>query len=67
MNINCDYQGLVEVVGLSNGVGVICNEEGKLLVLRCDRRSGVDDSGGEEKTTLFTKKSPLGYAGTYVA
>ena len=33
VSIGCDYRGLIEVVGLEDGVCIICNEEGKLLGL----------------------------------
>lgn len=35
VSIGCDYQGLIEVVELEDG---ICNEEGKLLGLEGNRR-----------------------------
>jgi hypothetical protein len=38
VSIGCDYQGLIEVVGLEDGVCIICNEEGKLLGLEGNRR-----------------------------
>ena len=46
VSIGCDYQGLIEVVGLENGVCIICNEEGKLLGLEGNRRLGRDILAG---------------------
>ena len=46
VSIGCDYQGLIEVVGLENGVCIICNEEGKLLNLAGNRRLGGDIIAG---------------------
>lgn len=46
VSIDCDYQGLIEVIGLENGVCIICNEEGKLLGLEGNRRLGGDILAG---------------------
>ena len=46
VSIGCDYQGLIEVLGLDNGVCIICNEEGKLLGLEGNRRLGGDIISG---------------------
>lgn len=46
VSIGCDYQGLIEVVGLDDGVCIICNEEGKLLGLEGNRRLGGDIIAG---------------------
>ena len=46
VSIGCDHQGLIEVVGLDNGVCIICNEEGKLLGLEGNRRLGSDIIAG---------------------
>ena len=46
VSIGCDYQGLIEVVGLDNGVCIVCNEEGKLLGLEGNRRLGGDILAG---------------------
>ena len=46
VSIGCDYQGLIEVVGLGDGVCIICNEEGKLLGLEGNRRLGGDILAG---------------------
>ena len=46
VSIGGDYQGLIEVVGLDNGVCIICNEEGKLLGLEGNRRLGGDILAG---------------------
>lgn len=46
VSIGCDYQGLIEVVGLDDGVRIICNEEGKLLGLEGNRRLGGDIIAG---------------------
>ena len=46
VSIGCDYQGLIEVIGLEEGVCIICNEEGKLLGLEGNRRLGSDILAG---------------------
>ena len=46
VSIGCDYQGLIEVVGLDDGVCIICNEEGKLLNLEGNRRLNEDIIAG---------------------
>ena len=46
VSIGCDYQGLIEVVGLDEGVCIICNEEGKLLGLEGNRRISGDILAG---------------------
>ena len=46
VSIGCDYQGLIEVVGLDDGVCIICNEEGKILGLEGNRRLGRDIIAG---------------------
>ena len=46
VSIGCDYQGLIEVVGLEKGVCIICNEEGKLLNLEGNRRLSADIIAG---------------------
>ena len=46
VSIGCDYQGLIEVVGLEDGACIICNEEGKLLGLEGNRRLGGDILAG---------------------
>ena len=33
VSIGADYQGLVELIGLEEGVDILCNEEGKLIGL----------------------------------
>lgn len=42
VSIGADYQGLIEFVGLENGVCIMCNEEGKLIGLEGNRRLGND-------------------------
>lgn len=42
VSIGCDYQGLIEIVGLENGVCILCNEEAKLIGLEGNRRLGTD-------------------------
>ena len=60
VSIGCDYQGLIEAVGLEDGVCIICNEEGKLLGLEGNRRLGSDIIAGvfyvagEDKRGNFT-------------
>ena len=46
VSIGCNYQGLIEVVGLDNGVCILCNEEGKMLGLEGNRRLGGDILAG---------------------
>lgn len=46
VSIGCDYQGLIEVLGLEKGVCIICNEEGKLLNLEGNRRLNEDIIAG---------------------
>ena len=46
VSIGCDYQGLIEIIGLEEGVCIICNEEGKLLGLEGNRRLGSDILAG---------------------
>ena len=42
VSIGCNRQGLIEIVGIGNGVCILCNEEGKLLGLEGNRRLGDD-------------------------
>ena len=42
VSIGADYQGLIEIVSLGNGVCIMCNEEGKLIGLEGNRRLGND-------------------------
>lgn len=59
VNIGCDYPGLIKVIGLEDGVCIICNEEGKLLGLEGNRRlsgnalAGVFYVVGEDKCGNF--------------
>lgn len=60
VSIGCDCQGMIEVVGLDDGVCIICNEEGKLLGLEGNWRIGSDIIAGvfyvvgEDKRGNFT-------------
>ena len=38
----CDYQGLIEIIPIADGVAILCNEEGKLINLMGNRRFGND-------------------------
>ena len=42
VSIGADYQGLIEFVSLGNGDCIMCNEEGKLIGLKGNRRLGND-------------------------
>ena len=42
VSIGCEAQGLVEIIGLEDGICLMCNEEGKLLQLEGNRRLGDD-------------------------
>ena len=46
VSIGTDYQGLIEVIGIEDGILVLCNEEGKLLGLEGNRRIGHDVIAG---------------------
>lgn len=41
VSIGCDYQGLIEIVGLEDGGCILCNEEAKLIGLEGNRRLGA--------------------------
>lgn len=42
VSIGVAYQGLIEIIGIDNGVCILCNEEGKLIGLEGNRRIGKD-------------------------
>ena len=42
VSIGCEEQGLIEIIGLEDGICLLCNEEGKLLCLDGNRRVGRD-------------------------
>ena len=42
VSIGAAYQGLIEIIGIDNGVCILCNEEGKLIGLEGNRRIGND-------------------------
>ena len=42
VSIGCEEQGLIEIIGLEDGICLLCNEEGKLLHLDGNRRLGDD-------------------------
>lgn len=42
VSIGADYQGLIEIFAIDDGVCVLCNEEGKLIGLEGNRRIGND-------------------------
>ena len=46
VSIGADYQGLIEIVGLEDGICILCNEEGKLIGLEGNRRVGNDVIAG---------------------
>ena len=46
VSIGADYQGLIELIGLEDGVDLLCNEEGKLIGLELNRSIGHDVIAG---------------------
>lgn len=42
VSIGCEEQGLIEIIGMGEGVCLLCNEEGKILQLEGNRRVGND-------------------------
>lgn len=46
VSIGADYQGLIEIIGIDDGVCILCNEEGKLIGLEGNRRVGTDIIAG---------------------
>ena len=42
VSINCDYQGLIEIIPIEPGVVFLCNEEGKLNGMEGNRKFGYD-------------------------
>lgn len=42
VSIGCEEQGLIEIIGLEDGICLLCNEEGKLLQSEGNRRLGDD-------------------------
>ena len=46
VNIDSEYQGLIEIIGIDDGVCILCNEEGKLIGLDGNRRLGNDIIAG---------------------
>ena len=42
VSIGYEEQGLIEIIGLEDGICLLCNEEGKLLQLEGNRRLGDD-------------------------
>ena len=42
VSIGCEEQGFIEIIGLEDGICLLCNEEGKLLQLEGNRRLGDD-------------------------
>ena len=46
VSIGTDYQGLIELIGIEEGVLLLCNEEGKLIGLEGNRRIGRDIIAG---------------------
>ena len=42
VSIGCEEQGLIEIIGLEEGICLLCNEDGKLLQLEGNRRVGDD-------------------------
>ncbi len=46
VSIGADYQGLIEIITIDDGVCILCNEEGKLIGLDGNRRVGNDIIAG---------------------
>ncbi|MBE6984602.1 MAG: DUF3846 domain-containing protein [Ruminococcaceae bacterium] len=46
VSIGADYQGLIEIITIDDGVCILCNEEGKLIGLDGNRRIGNDIIAG---------------------
>ena len=46
VSIGAEDQGLIEIIGIEEGVLILCNEEGKLLGLEGNRRIGRDIIAG---------------------
>lgn len=42
VSIGAENKGLIEIVGIADGVCILCNEEGKLIGLEGNRRLGTD-------------------------
>lgn len=42
VSIGADYQGLIEIIVIEDGVCLLCNEEGKLISLEGNRKIGKD-------------------------
>ena len=42
VSIGADYKGLIEIIGIAESVCILCNEEGKLIGLKGNRRLGSD-------------------------
>ena len=42
VSIGCEEQGLIEIIGLEDGICLLCNEEGKLIGLEGNRKVGRD-------------------------
>lgn len=42
VSIGASYTGLIEVIDIDDSVCIICNEEGKLIPLKANRRLGND-------------------------
>lgn len=42
VSIGAEYKGLIEIIGLEEGVCILCNEEGKLIGLEGNFRLGRD-------------------------
>lgn len=46
VSIGADYQGLIEIITIDDGVCILCNEEGKLMGLEGNRSVGNDIIAG---------------------
>lgn len=42
VSIGATYQGLIEIIGIEDGVNILCNEESKIIGLEGNRRLGGD-------------------------
>ncbi len=64
VSIGADYVGLIEIIGIDDGVSILCNEEAKLIGLEANRRfyedvlCGVFYVVGDDEEGNLTSLSP---------
>ena len=59
VSIGAEYQGLIDIVDVEQGVCILCNEEAKLIGLEGNRRFGDDILTGVFYVTGSTKDGEL--------